>query len=391
MMSTRLLLPGLPLLWMLATGCSGDGSARVTQASMRDSAGVLIVENRGPDIPFSDSARWVADLLTPDSALMGVPWGVVAHPLTGRIHVVDYSSQRVAVFERDGSYSGTLGRAGEGPGEFRNPVAAALDPSGAIAIWDAGRGIISRWSGEGRLLGEERPDLAYWGPGFALGVNRLVAVTSSTTGSIRTQRLVVRTSEDTTVVHEIPVTLTEARFPCGAMLSEKVFAPWLVWTARADTTHVVDAPAYRIDEYADGSLIASVRRDTPPIAATSEMAAASVESGPGPYRGFMRRCPATAAEIATAVGHEEVVSPLQNIAIDPSGRLWVTRTTNGVDPALIDVFGADGEYQGTMPAPGVPVAFPSSSSFVSLRLDESGAVRIALYDLRPRPGGEGHE
>ncbi|HEX2167998.1 MAG TPA: 6-bladed beta-propeller [Longimicrobiales bacterium] len=319
--------------------------------------------------------------MTPDSALMGVPWGIVADPLTGRIHVVDYSSSRVAIFERDGTFAGTLGRAGGGPGEFRNPVAAALDAHGAIAIWDAGRGIVSRWSGEGDLLNEERPDLAYWGPGFALGENRLVAVTSSTTGATQTQRLVVSTSEDTAIVHQIPITLTEARFPCGTIQAQKVFAPWLVWTARGDTILFVDAPAYRIDEYANGDLITSIRRDTRPIAATSDMAAAAVESGPGPYRGLMRRCPATATEIVTAVGYEEVVPPLQNIALDPAGRLWVTRTMNGVDPALIDVFSADGEYQGTMPAPGVPVAFPSSSSFVSLRLDETGAVRISLYDV----------
>src|SRR5690606_18344318 len=113
-------------------------------------------------VPLADSARWVADLVTPDSALMGVPWGIVTHPETGRIYVVDYISPRVAIFEPDGGYSGSLGRSGSGPGEFRNPVAAALDPDGAIAIWDAGRGIVSRWSGEGELLDEERAVLAYW-------------------------------------------------------------------------------------------------------------------------------------------------------------------------------------------------------------------------------------
>lgn len=376
------LIPGLTVVLMLTTACNGDRSAGHTQVSIRDSAGVRIIENGAPDVPFPDSTRWIADLMTPDSALMGVPWGIVAHPVTGRIYVVDFISPRVAIFERDGQYAGQLGRPGGGPGEFRNPVAAAMDEDGAVAVWDAGRGIVSRWSGAGDLLDEERADLAYWGPGFAVGENRLVAVTSSTTGSVQTQRLVVRTPEDTAVVHELPITLTQADFPCGTMQAQKVFAPWFVWTAHADTILVVDAPAYRIDAYADGKRVSSMRRDVPPIPATSEMAVSAVESGPGPYRGLMRSCPATAAEIATAVGHEEVVSPIQNVAVDPVGRLWVTRTANGVEPAFVDVFAADGEYQGTMQAPGVPVAFPSESTFVSLRLGESGAITISLYGLR---------
>lgn len=373
-------IPRLAVLLMLTTACSGDRSGR-SHVSVRDSAGVRIIENRGADVPFPDSARWVADLVTPDSALMGVPWGIVAHPMTGRIYVVDYISSRVAIFERDGRYTGALGRPGSGPGEFRNPVAAALDPHGGIAIWDAGRGIVSRWSGEGDLLNEERVDLGYWGPGFAVAANRMVAVTSSTTGSIQTQRLVVRTSADTAVVHDIPITLTQAQFPCGTMQAQKVFAPWFVWTVRGDTILFVDAPAYRIDSYADGMRVSSIRRDVRPIVATRSLAIDAVESGPGPYRGLMRSCPATASEIATAVGHEEVVPPIQNVAVDPSGGLWVTRTANGVEPAFIDVFGADGEYHGTLPAPAVPVAFPSESTFVSLRIEESGAVRVSLYEF----------
>jgi hypothetical protein len=376
------LIAGRTVVLVLITACSGDRSAGRTQVSVHDSAGVRIIENRAPDAAFPDTARWITDLVTPDSALMGVPWGIVAHPTTGRIYVVDFISPRVAIFERDGQYAAQLGRPGGGPGEFRNPVAAAIDENGAVAVWDAGRGIVSRWSGTGDLLNEARADLAYWGPGFAVGENRLVAVTSSTTGSVQTQRLVVRTPEDSAVVHELPITLTQADFPCGTMQAQKVFAPWFVWTVHADTVLVVDAPAYRIDAYADGKRVSSIRRDVPPIPATGEMAVLAVESGPGPYRGLMRSCPATAAEIATAVGHETVVSPIQNVAVDPAGRLWVTRTANGVAPAFVDVFAADGEYQGTMQAPGVPVAFPSDSTFVSLRLEENGAMRISLYDLR---------
>ncbi len=78
-----------------------------------DSAGVRIVENLGPATPLGMGTVEIARLLPPDGALTAFPWGVAVDPGVGRIHVVDQTSPRVVVFDREGRYLRTLGRRGQ--------------------------------------------------------------------------------------------------------------------------------------------------------------------------------------------------------------------------------------------------------------------------------------
>ena len=57
----------------------------------------------------------------------------------GRILVADDLGPHVKVFGADGSYVRTIGRAGEGPGEFSQPWQLAVDASDSLYVWDAGR------------------------------------------------------------------------------------------------------------------------------------------------------------------------------------------------------------------------------------------------------------
>jgi len=173
-------IPWIAALLTLTTA-SCEPARRDTQAApARDSAGVTIIENHGPDEMLGIRAVRTVDLVPPDSALTAVPWGVAADPVTDRIYVADWTGQRVVAFDASGTYAGTYGREGDGPGEFRNPAAVSMDPYGALAVWDTGRQILNRWSSEGDLLNEQRPELAYWGPGFAIGSDWLATVTSAT-------------------------------------------------------------------------------------------------------------------------------------------------------------------------------------------------------------------
>jgi hypothetical protein len=70
------------------------------------------------------------------------------------------------------------------------------------------------------------------------------------------------------------------------------------------------------------------------------------------------------------------------IAVDPSGRLWVTRTTDGIGPGVIDILSAEGAYEGTLNLPEMAVAFVSDTSFVGVRLRETGLPTATLYTLR---------
>lgn len=379
-------IPALVLLAVsgLLTGC---GNADAVSFVVSDSAGIRVAANLGPDRPFPATPVRLASLQPPDSALTAVPWGVVTDPGTGRIFVADMTSERVVIFEADGTFVRTIGRAGGGPGEFRSPTALAMDGSGALAVWDARRGVISRWSVDGDFLDERRAPLNYWGPGFAVRGDGVLAVTQSTTGNQQRQSLVHATgtgelSEIFAVVRElVPMDLPGMNMP-----APRIFAPDLIWTTLGDTVLVLDGPVYRIDAYVGGRPIASTRRDVEPIVVTDELAAARV--GSGPYRAFMRRGGLTPERIVAAVGHEELASPIEWIVALPSGELWVSRGSGLPVPDRIDVFAPDGRYRGTFDAPGFPVAFLPDSRFVALEITEFGEPVLGLYRLDPARGGE---
>lgn len=61
----------------------------------------------------------------------------------GRILVADDLGRRVVVFGRDGRYVGTIGRRGQGPGEFESPWRVAVDAADSIFVWDMAQARIS--------------------------------------------------------------------------------------------------------------------------------------------------------------------------------------------------------------------------------------------------------
>lgn len=351
----------------------------------RDSAGVVLIEIGATDRRMGMEATRLSELTPPDSALTAVPWGVAADPVRGQIYAIDWNSPRLVAFDRLGRYLGGFGQEGAGPGEFRNPVATFLEPDGTLMVWDVGRSILSRWSPSGELQGEERAPVQYWGPGFAAHRDAVITVTTEEdpSGARMVQRLVtVSPDEDLRTLHELPIELGVMRVGGGAMPAPKILAPSLIWAAKGDRVYVLNGPGYRIDVYNGGKLTRSMRRDVPSIPVSRDLALEAVESGPGPYSGFMRRANVTAEQIVSSVGHEKLTSPVQAIAIDPDGRIWVTRTHDGLRPAEIDILSAHGEYEGSLVAPGLPVAFLSASEFVALQVaEETGIVRLVLYQL----------
>jgi hypothetical protein len=368
----------------IATACGDPAGDRY---AVTDSAGIAIVENAGPDRPLGAEPVRLTALQPPESGLTAMPWAVVVDPEAGRVFAADAISARVVEFDATGDFVRTIGRAGDGPGEFRNPTALALDEDGVLVVWDARRGVISRWSAEGELLDERRSPINYWGPGFAIRDDGVVAVTQSTRGNQRRQSLVEAETNgegEPTELFSVTRELVPLDLPGVNMPAPRIFAPDLIWTTAGDTVLVLNGPGYRIDVYADAEPVASIRRDIEPLDVTPELAAARV--GAGPYRGLMRRAGITSEQLVAAVGFEEVTSPIEWLATSPSGRLWVSRGPGLPVPDEVDVFTPHGRYEGTFDAPGFPVALLSDTLFVALEITELGETVLGLYRLSRDPG-----
>lgn len=79
--------------------------------------------------------------------------GVAPAP-DGGIVVLDRETPAVRRFGPDGTFLGEVSRAGDGPGEFRNPTGIVPLPGGGVALWDGARGRLSLWNADGDLRSE---------------------------------------------------------------------------------------------------------------------------------------------------------------------------------------------------------------------------------------------
>ncbi len=125
--------------------------------TVRDSAGVEIVENHAPI--WRDGDFWTVDP-EPDLVLGGL-WNVfrVAPLSNGRIVMLTPDDEtKVQVFEPSGRLSASFGRAGQGPGEFNYPLHLQVLRGDTIVVWDRMFGPVYHFDHSGKLLRERRID-----------------------------------------------------------------------------------------------------------------------------------------------------------------------------------------------------------------------------------------
>ena len=98
------------------------------------------------------------ELLSDDRAKIG---GVTAIFVTENSFIlVDELVNRVFAFDREGRFTGEIGRNGEGPGEFLSPhpASSTVDHRGNFYLYDSMRGIVNQFDEKGRFVRELNRD-----------------------------------------------------------------------------------------------------------------------------------------------------------------------------------------------------------------------------------------
>ncbi|HSQ79002.1 MAG TPA: NHL repeat-containing protein [Candidatus Bathyarchaeia archaeon] len=94
--------------------------------------------------------RKIGDVDTEDEHFaFNFPSGVTADK-DGNVYVLDSANARVQKFGPDGQYLATIGRKGQGPGEFVMPDAIAFDKDGNLVVADSGQARIHVIIGGGK-------------------------------------------------------------------------------------------------------------------------------------------------------------------------------------------------------------------------------------------------
>jgi hypothetical protein len=166
---------------LLPAGCGG-GAGR-SAVSVRDSAGIRIVEAAAPAWPEGGGWRLSAEPRVAIGAAEGAEEnqlfrvGGVSRFADGRIAVVNGGSSELRIYSAEGRHLQSIGREGAGPGEFRFPRTLWLLAGDSLLVVDLDK--LSWFDGAGAFvrsepLGNPRPmlrfaDGSYLGMAFAPG------------------------------------------------------------------------------------------------------------------------------------------------------------------------------------------------------------------------------
>ena len=156
----------LPFLILLVGVAACDPSSSSRDVTVRDSAGVRIVENHKPTRQGDEG---VAVAPAP-SLVIGAPDGPPEQQLyqvqdatvlpDGNLAVLNSGASELRFYSPDGEHVKTVGREGEGPGEFRTPewLAVVVD---TLMVYDPfqGNGRLSLFEMTGEFIRSERVEV----------------------------------------------------------------------------------------------------------------------------------------------------------------------------------------------------------------------------------------
>jgi len=157
------------VVWAVA-GCSGIAEEDPWAGTVRDSAGVVLVDNPAQGL-WSDGEGWTLEEEVRIGAFDGDPnhqfaqVGSIAVTSLGEILVMDRQIREVRVFSSSGEYLRSFGSPGEGPGQFGMGVADVLVmPGDTVLIPDPRNQRVHRFRSDGHLLGSAPLPMARYRP-----------------------------------------------------------------------------------------------------------------------------------------------------------------------------------------------------------------------------------
>lgn len=165
----RCLLPtSMAFLIAFVPGCADpEASSPAGEVTFADSSGIRLVTSEGP--LWGDRTPWLVE--AEPLVSIGIADGPEEY-LLHRVRAATRTTQgrlviastggghSVRVYAPDGTYLRTLGRAGQGQGEFRQPAQIHVAPGDTLRVWDLGNLRINWFDPDGGFVRDRSIDLA---------------------------------------------------------------------------------------------------------------------------------------------------------------------------------------------------------------------------------------
>ncbi len=384
----------------LISCAGGEGGAGVT---VRDSAGVQIVESRGSaGVGPSGWSLGAAPLLA-----IGVDEGAVEYQFSqvegalrlpdGRFAVSDGGSREIRFFDVDGRFLSSSGRRGDAPGEYQMIYAMGYGPGDSIWVFDYGNRRFTVLTDDGELartltLGTTLANVAavgrsadgsfvvkeLWSAGGAQGgaiqlglIRDPVAVARFATAGGRPDTIGLVPGR------EIFAWTENGR----AVMSTPLFAHSVSAVVHGDAVFVGDQATFEIGVYsAAGALRRLIRLPDVDLRLTADDIARATEdrlAGTPEARRIMARRQLESMELPE---NQPAYGPL---LVDADGNLWAgSYAAYPKPPASWRVFAPDGRAIGSLRMPERFRPFQIGSDWVlGVGRDEFDVEYVHLYEL----------
>ena len=350
---------------------------------------LLILSLLSPAIQPADTvrARILATIGEASSTpfLLGEVSGIAIDD-SGRVYISDFQEPRVVVFSSRGRHLATIGRKGEGPGEFTAPTGPVIGPAGALYVRNLEQ--IVRFNRDPRSGIPSRFDKAFIGPTMAPWRSKLASVIDRQ-GRFHfplevglrdglTHYAYRRYAQDGRKLDSLPVPLypTSRSSWASVMISEGTgrivpglsmvpFHPVPVWTISPNGT-IISGPADRYELVETDSLGRTLRTYKRAVPAERIPAGERGDS----LRALRQRIDSLPVPVSQVRGASEEVKAqrlpstypfYRSVVVTPANEVWVRRWNSGALArfTVVDVFQADGSYAKTIVLPMNCATVPS--------------------------------
>lgn len=369
-----------------AAGCAGtDGDE--WQGTVRDSAGVAIVENPAQGMWSADERPAITEALRIGETEGGraeLQFGTIAGldiDSQGNIHVLDQQASKIRVFGPDGSYLREMGGPGSGPGEL-SPAAVGLiiTPGDTVVVPDPAQARLTRYAPDGEPLGSTPLNMAQGIPmrWDVMPDRRMVSQvrmmpmpgSQPPAGGQPAEMhdwLLLRAPDGTVTdtVLELPAGQT-FQFQQGGGARIRIFEPEPIWAIDSEGRIIYGINSdYRLrmhDEQGELQRIVTLPFELRPVTETDQDA----------FRRFIQEAwanagvpPAAMDQLLAGLSFGDNYPAFANIIGGPNGTIWVQHVKTAQDVADeggefsaqdvgasdFDVFDAEGRFMGVLALP----------------------------------------
>jgi hypothetical protein len=281
----------------------------------------------------------------------------------GQIYVTDWDRKRIQKFGADGKYLLSIGRKGQGPGEFQNVWAPEFDKDGILYVVDIGQQRISFFDPEGKYLRQIAfPSVRVSGSlYFAASQNMITELTkmqADEAGGSKWETVVGLYDPAFQLLSEFGRSAGVSKPLAGRdenaiaqswadTMTDMAFQPSSCYAlAPNGEAYYGEGHTYEIKVFSpEGKLARIIRKDYDPIPITDVDKAAFRENMKLEFLRFMPNQLESAKKKALKLIRFPKAKPAyKEFTVDNGGRLFVIADEQSKPAAILDVFDANGRW-----------------------------------------------